>query len=336
MTSRPQVLNLDCRNDYAIEKKIITAAGADLILHKCQTEDEIIAAGAEVDVVLVEASHVTARAIAGFRRCRGIVMYGVGYDRIDVAAATAAGIVVANVADYCTEEVADHAAALLLAAARRVTVMDRTIRAGGWYNFPDNGPLRRLNHLTLGLVGLGRIARGVAKRMAGFGVRVIATDPYLPAGATEPGIEIMSMERLLRESDLISVHVPLLPATRGLIGEKELRAMKPTALLVNTSRGPVVNEEALVRALAEKWIAGAALDVVTVEPLPAASPLRQFEQVIFTPHYGASSEEAVAQLARTVGESAAALVQGYWPRFPVNPQVKPRLALRPWSELARA
>jgi D-3-phosphoglycerate dehydrogenase len=333
MTSRPQIINIDCRNDYAIEGSIIAAAGADLILRKCASEEEIIAACAEADVVLVEASRVTARAIAHFRRCRGIVMYGVGYDRIDVAAATAAGIVVANVADYCTEEVADHAAALVLAIARRVTVMDRTIRAGGWYNFPAYGRLRRLNHLTLGLVGLGRIARGVAKRMAGFGVRLIGCDPYLPAAA---GLEVVSLDRLLRESDLISIHVPLTPATRGLIGEKELRLMKPTALLVNTSRGAVVNEEALVRALAEKWIAGAALDVMTVEPLPATSPLRAFEQVIFTPHYGATSEESEAQLARTAAESAVAMLQGYWPPFPVNPQVAPRVPLRLAAERARS
>ena len=142
----------------------------------------------------------------------------------------------------------------------------------------------------------------------------------------------MSMTEVLRQADLVSLHVPLMPETRGLIGETELRAMKPTAMLVNTSRGPVVDEAALIRALREKWIAAAALDVVAQEPLPADSPLRQFEQVIFTPHYGASSEESVAQLLATVVDSAEAVFKGYWPPFPVNPRVQPRVPLQPWSD----
>lgn len=332
MPARPQIVNVDGRRTYDYERQRLAAFGADLVLAKNESEDDIIRACAEADVVLVERSPITARVIASLRRCRAIVMYGVGYDKIDVAAATAAGIVVANIADYCTEEVADHAAALLLASARRVTVMDRNIRAGGWYDFHDYGPLHRLNTLTLGLIGLGRIAREVVKKLSGFEMRTLAFDPYLPAGATMPGVEIVSMQRVLQEADLVSVHVPLMAETRGLIGEAALRAMKPTAILVNTSRGPVVDEAALTRALGEKWIAGAALDVVTREPLPADSPLRQFEQVIFTPHYGASSEESVAQLYASVVDSAEAVLSGHWPPFPVNPGVKPRVALQPWSD----
>ena len=149
-------------------------------------------------------------------------------------------------------------------------------------------------------------------------------------------MEITDFDRLLRESDLISLHVPLTRETRGLIGEAAFRAMKPTALVVNTSRGPVIDEEALIRALREKWIAGAALDVVTTEPLPASSPLRQFDQVIFTPHYGATSEESEAQLRATVADSVEAILKGFWPPFPVNPKIQPRFSLKPWAGLATA
>jgi D-3-phosphoglycerate dehydrogenase len=256
-------------------------------------------------------------------------------DNIDVGAATAAGVVVANAADYCSEEVSDHAVALLLASARRVVAMDRFVRAGNWAGFTRTQPLRRISQLTLGLVGLGRIARGTARKMAGFRLRILATDPYLTGPGSEPGVEVVDFETLLRESDLVSVHVPLTPETRGLINEAALRAMKPNAVIVNTSRGPVIDQSALERALEEKWIAGAALDVVTEEPLPAGSALRKFDQVILTPHTGADSVDSMDHVRRTVVDTIEAVARGYWPPFPVNPKVAPRVHLRPFSDWAR-
>jgi D-3-phosphoglycerate dehydrogenase len=153
--------------------------------------------------------------------------------------------------------------------------MDRTIRAGGWGNFPRIAPLRRLAHLTLGVVGLGRIGRRLAEKMSAFGLRLLVADPQLTPAQVPSGMDLVPLERLLREADLVSVHVPLTPATRGLIGEKELRMMKPTALLVNTSRGPLIDQTALTRALQEKRIAGAALDVLEEEPLPAGSAISE-------------------------------------------------------------
>jgi phosphoglycerate dehydrogenase-like enzyme len=168
--------------------------------------------------------------------------------------------------------------------------------------------------------------------MAGFRMRMLAADPYLTGASNEPGVDLVSLETVLRESDLVSVHVPLTPETRGLINEAALRSMKPTAVIVNTSRGPVIDQPALERALEEKWIAGAALDVVTEEPLPATSALRRFDQVILTPHAGADSIDSMSHVRRTVAASIEAVARGHWPPFPVNPKVTPRSPLQPWSE----
>lgn len=338
MSSHLIAVNIDCNFDYAFERQRMAAHGIDLREHKCMTEDEIIRACAEADAVILEGAKtpMTSRVIGAFRRCRVIAKYAVGVDNIDIPAATAAGIVVANAADYCTEEVSDHAVALLLASARRVVAMDRHVRGGGWAGFTRTHPLRRVSQLTLGFVGMGRIAQATARKMAGFRLRMIAADPFLPASAAVAGVEMTSMERVLRESDLISVHVPLSAGTRGLMGENEFRSMKPTAILVNTSRGPVVNQSALVAALRENRIGGAALDVVEEEPLPDSSPLRDFENVILTPHTGADSVDSLQHARGTVVDSVAAVLTGFWPPFPVNSAVSPLAPLRPWTEFRTA
>jgi D-3-phosphoglycerate dehydrogenase len=323
-------VNIDCNFAYPFERERLAAAGIELIERKSPTEDEIIAACAQADAVIVEGTKtpVTARVIGALPRCRIIAKLAVGVDNIDLAAATAAGIVVANAADYCTEEVSDHAAALLLACARRVVFLDRHVRAGGWRVPPQAVPVRRISQLTLGLIGLGRIARATVRKMAGFGLRIVASDPYLPAGASEPGVEIVPLQRLLAESDLVSVHVPLTGDTRGMINDACFAAMKPNAFLVNTSRGPVVDEKALIRALEAGRIAGAGLDVVEEEPLPAASPLRGMPQVILTPHIAADSTDSLQHARETVVASVTAVLGGAWPPFPVNRQVVPRFPLK--------
>jgi D-3-phosphoglycerate dehydrogenase len=326
---RLRAVNIDCNWTYEYERSRFGPAGVDLILAKARGEDEVIRVCAGADIVLLENADqpFNARIIATLERCRAIVRYGVGVDNIDVAAASKAGIIVANAADFCTEEVSDHAVALTLAHARRVLAMDRHIRAGGWADFPRAG-MRRISHLTLGLVGYGRIARAVARKMAGFQMKILAADPFVTQAEPGSPVEIVPLERLFAEADLVSVHTPLLPDTRGLVGERLLRLMKPTAGLINTSRGPVVDEPALIRALQEKWIAGAALDVTVEEPLAASSPLRQLPGVILTPHHGAFSEDAMDHLRRTVGDTVEALGRGFWPPYPVNPKVQPRVPLQ--------
>lgn len=337
MSRRPQVVNVDCNFTYDIERRQIESAGGELVLRLSKTEDEIIAACADAAVVMLE--HVntpfTARVISALPACRAIIRYGVGIESVDQAAATRCGVVVANAADFCTEEVSDHAAALLLSSARRICFFDRQVHAGGWTNFKLSYPMRRMNRLTLGLVGWGRIAQAVARKMQGFGVRILTTDPFVRALSPGAPAELVSMDQLLRESDLISVHVPLSAETKHLIGEAAFRAMKPTAYIVNTSRGGLIDQAALVRALNEKRIAGAALDVVEEEPLPAGSPLRGMEQVVLTPHYAASSQDAMSHLQQLMADSAEAVLRGFWPPFPINPKVQPRHPLRPWSEFRR-
>ncbi len=334
MSNRLQIVNVDCNFTYDEEKRRIEAAGAELVLRKARTEAEIIAACAQASVVLLENADtpLTARVISALPACRAIIRYGVGIESVDLAEATRRGVVVANAADFCTEEVSDHAAALLLASVRRIAFFDRQLRAGGWQNFKLVPPLRRARCLTLGLIGWGRIAQAVARKLQGFQPRMVATDPFVRTLPPGSGVELVSMERLLRESDLVSIHVPLNPETRHLIGEKALQLMKPSAFLVNTSRGGVVDQAALVRALEEKRLGGAALDVFEEEPLPVSSPLRAMEQITLTPHYAASSQDSMAHLHGTVSDSVEAVLKGYWPPFPVNLQVQPRFPLRPWSE----
>ncbi len=334
MKDRPQVVNVDCYYDYSGERRLLQALDADLVLKRSETEDDIIAACRNADIVLLETAHtpMTARVIGQLPRCQAIIKYSVGYDNVDVTAATEAGLVVANAADFCTEEVSDQTVAMLLAAVRRITSLDRHVRAGGWFDFQRTASMHRVRSLTLGVVGLGRIGRAVVKKMAGFDMRILAFDPYAGPQGAGAGVELVPAEQLFRESDLISIHTPLTPATRGLVGEAAFRLMKPTVIVVNTSRGAIIDQEALVRALQENRIGGAALDVLAEEPPTAASPLLGFDNVILTPHSGARSEEALVQLHETVMRSVEAILRGYWPPFPVNPQVRPRVPLRPWAE----
>ncbi len=335
MKTAPLVVNVGCYFDYPYEMQRSAQLGIEMRWTPARTDDEIVAAGAEATILLAEDEPITAAVLDQLPRCQAIVKYAVGVDTIDIAAASERGIVVANSADFCTEEVSDHAAALLLTSARQIMTMDRMIRAGGWDEFPRIAPLRRLAHLTLGVIGLGRIGRRLAVKMSGFGLGLLVADPQLTPCEMPVGMELVTLDRLVREADLISIHVPLTPATRGLVGERELRMMKPTALIVNTSRGPLINEAALTRALQQRWIAGAALDVMEEEPLPASSPLRSLDNIVLTPHVGGQSLDSMANLHRSVMDSVEALLGGYWPPFPLNSWISPLQPLRPWAEFRR-
>ncbi len=334
-----RVVNVDCDRPqkekdrlYAAERKAVEDLGGELVLLSAQTEEEIIRACAGARIILTEGlfTPITRRVLQALPDCWAVGRYGIGVDNIDVEAATDCGIVVFNVADYCVEEVADHAAALVVASARRVVVLDRHVRAGGWDKPPLEHPLRRISSLTLGLVGFGNIGRHMVPRLGGFGMRIVATDPYVdPRLAAEAGVELMSLEQVLRESDLVSLHTFLSAGTRHLIGAPELSLMKPSAILVNTSRGGVVDEEALIQALKERRIGGAALDVTEEEPLGTDSPLRSLDNVVLTPHQGSSSVESGKDLRRGVTEALSSMIQGYWPPFPFNRSVKPKYEFKP-------
>jgi D-3-phosphoglycerate dehydrogenase len=306
--------------DLRVEAAVL-GERAELVRAHCRTGSEVLAVAADADGLLNQYCPLPAETIAGLGRCRVIARYGVGYDNVDVAAATRRGILVCNVPDYCADEVSDHTLALILCWARRVPWLDAAVRRGVWATRAA-GEMRRLRGQTLGLVGFGRMARALAGKARALGLRLLAHDPQVPPEAVRAaGVEPVGLQELLSRADVVSLHVPLGPATRGLVGEAELRAMRPTALLVNTSRGAVVDERALVRALREGWIAGAALDVLEAEPIPPDHPLLRLPNVILTPHVAWYSEESEAELRRKAAENVLRALEGGRPAYAVNPEV---------------
>jgi D-3-phosphoglycerate dehydrogenase / 2-oxoglutarate reductase len=248
-------------------------------------------------------------ALAGLPKVKVIVRTGVGYDSVDVAAATERKVLVCNVPDYCIVDVAEHTMALLLSLWRRIGELDQIVRTQGW-GLPIK-PVYRLEGKILGLLGLGRMGQAVAARAKGFGVQLMAFDPYVPAAVfAKFGVRPGSLEDVLRTADIVSVHSPLSAETRGLICERTLRLMKPSAVLVNTARGGLVKTDDLARAVEAGWIAGAALDVVEVEPLPKDHPIRNLSRVLLTPHVAWYSEESEPELRRRSGAITAAVLRG--------------------------
>jgi D-3-phosphoglycerate dehydrogenase len=287
-------------------------------------EEEIIARARDADGLIVSASPITRRVMGALGKLKVALRTGVGYDVIDVSAATDLGVVVVNIPDLWIREVANHALALLLAWNRGVCTLNHEVRTGVWRSSLP-GPAGALHGETVGIVGLGNIGSAFARRAAALEMHLIACDPYVDeAHFSALGVERVSLDALAARSDYVSVHSLLNDDTRHLIGEAFLRRMKPTACLINTSRGPVVDEKALIRALQEGWIAGAALDVLESEPPVSDNPLLQMDNVIVTPHAAYFSEAAVAQVPKRCGEEIARVLSGQRPLHVVNPQVYER------------
>jgi D-3-phosphoglycerate dehydrogenase len=305
--------NLDVARD------VLAAIGADVRLSAQPTPEAIVEIAAGADAVLVTYAKITAEMIGQMNRCRVISRFGIGVDNVDLAAATGAGIVVTKVPDYCIDEVSDHALALLLAVARKLSLSNTLVQAGRW-EMPAVVPIHRLRGSVLGLAGFGRIPQLVAPKAKAFGLRVIAYDPFVPPEVfAREGVERVEFAELLGRSDFVSIHTPLMPETRGLFGAEAFRQMKPTAYLINTARGPIVDEAALAEALDAERLAGAALDVMPQEP-PTGSPLLGRENVIITPHTSFYSEESLLELQRKAAEEVVAVLTGKPPRNPVNPE----------------
>lgn len=304
-----------------VERKIL-GPDAELRPFKAATVEEFAAEARDCDALLnTYAGPITADVIANMPRCKIIARYGIGVDTIDVDAATAAGIIVTNNPTYCIEEVADHTLALMLGAARRVPLYDRLVRAGDWSLAPGK-PIARLRGQVLGLVGFGRIAREVAARAAAFGMRVVFSDPNVEAGQFAAPGDKRRLEDLLREADIVSLHAPLMADTRGMIGAAAFARMKRSAILVNTSRGGLIDTAALVAALDAGQIAGCALDTLDVEPLPAGHPLRHRDNVLITPHAAWYSETAMVGLQAGAPGEVRRVLSGVWPFNVVNTAVR--------------
>jgi len=315
--SQPKVVITDyVFPSLEIEHAVLGAVNAEIVAMQATSEDQLLGAVADADALLVCYAPVTRRVIERLTRCRIIARYGIGVDNVDVDAASARGIVVTNVPDYCVDEVSDHTIALLLACARKVPFLDRRVHGDRW-EARDAMPMRRVRGQVLGLVGFGKIPRRVADKAHPLGLEILAFDPFVgDPEMTAHHVGKVSLDVLLARSDFVSVHTPLTPETRGMIGEAALRAMKPTAYLINTARGPLVAEAALTRALREGWIAGAALDVLETEPPGPDHPLRRLDNVILTPHVAFYSEESVQDLQRKAAEEVRRVLAGESPRYP--------------------
>lgn len=310
---------------YAEERAVATQAGVEFILgetHPPRIED------AEV---LITGRAISRDVIRRLTRCELIIRHSIGYDAIDIAAATEHGIIVANCPTYCVPEVSDHTCALILSLMRRVPWLTNQVHAGEWRSLqPQFANVRRLRDATLGLIGLGRIGREVARKMRGFECRTLAHDPYVkPDMANTLGVELVSLETLLRQADIVSLHVNLTPETHHLLNEERLAWLKPTAMIVNTCRGAVIDETALVAALRANQLYGVALDVLATEPPASDHPLRGMDprRVILTPHFSSQSEQVVAAVHREAAETLGEFLAGRWPRAAVNPEVKPKRPL---------
>ncbi len=291
--------------------------GTELICADCRTEDEVIAACADADAVLLNQAPMTRRVIGALKHCRVISRYGIGYDNVDVQAAAERGIWVTNVPGYCTEEVAEHALGLLLSCVRRIPFKDRGVREGKW-NL--NQPIRRMSGRTLGIIGFGATGRAFWEKIQGFGFsRILIADPHI-RDKLLPGMfgEAADFDELIERSDFISLHVPLKPETRHLINAEVISRMKHGVVLVNVARGPVIDETALAAALQSGKVGAAGLDVFEREPLGTEHPLLLLDNVILTDHAAYYSQEAVSILKTRTAMNAREVLEGKTPRTPVN------------------
>ncbi|MEZ5413016.1 MAG: C-terminal binding protein [Opitutaceae bacterium] len=292
------------------EEDVITAAGGELVVAQCKTPEEVLAASRDADALLVQWAPVNAAVIAELARCKVIVRYGIGYDNVDIAAAKARGIPVCNVPDYGVHEVAEHAVSMAVALARQLTSIDARLRAGTWKITPDR-QMPSLREMTFATAGFGRIARSAHHMIRGFGGKRIAYDPFVPADVMAmEGVEKVEIDDLFTRADLVSLHLPLTAETKHFVNAERLKEMKPTAIIINTARGPLIDTVALAAALKNDQIAGAGIDVFETEPLPADHPLRSAPRAILTSHVAWYSESSIPRLQRLAGEEVARGLKG--------------------------
>jgi D-3-phosphoglycerate dehydrogenase / 2-oxoglutarate reductase len=305
---------------HSLDPAIAALARVDpeLRMAKSPAAEDILAVARDADAVLVTYAKLPGDLLKELKRCKVIGRFGLGVDNIDLPAAASLGITVTYVPDYCLREVSDHAMALLLAMARKIPFSNKLVQSGRWET-PPIVPLHRLEGRVLGLLGFGNIPRALVPKAKAFGLEVITHDPYVaPEHLTALGVENTGFDDLLARSDFVSVHVPLLPATRGFIGAKVFAAMKKGAILINTARGPIIDEAALVAALDSGHLGGAALDVVATEPLAKDSTLLGRDNVILTPHTAYYSVEALEELQTKCASDVARVLCGERPIYPVK------------------
>ncbi|NQV54291.1 MAG: C-terminal binding protein [Rhodospirillales bacterium] len=301
-------------------RKALARVDPEIKIAEDASVDKILAVAADADALLVTYGQINAEVIAGLNNCKVIGRFGIGIDNIDIPAATKKGITVTYAPVYCLDEVSDHAMALLLSMARKVTYADKLVSGGRW-EMPAVTPIFRLKGRTLGLVGLGNIPQALVPKAQAFGIKVIAVDPYCPDEVFKKmGVEKVELDDMLGRSDYVSVHAPLTPETEKMFNAEAFKKMKSTAFLINTARGPLVDIDDLAAALDAGELAGAGLDVLPSEPPDANNPLVGRDDVILTPHTGFYSEDALLDLQTTVASDVAAVLSGEAPKYPVKPR----------------
>jgi D-3-phosphoglycerate dehydrogenase / 2-oxoglutarate reductase len=318
---------------YSLEREGLDPVGAAIVQVDASSTEEFLAEARDADALIARHRRLHAGIIEGLQKCIVIGCGSVGSDTVDVAAATRAGIVVTNVPDVFIDEVADHALMLILAAVRRLNVMERMARDGHWWDArPALASVPRLFGQTLGLISFGNVAKAVARRAQVFGLRVMAYDPYVSELVmTTAGVEPVSLEELLERSDIVSLHAPLNEETRHLMNAARFAQMKTGSVFVNTGRGPCVDETALQAALERGQVAVAALDVLEEEPPKPDNPLLGMSNVILTPHVASATSRMMPETRRRLGREIALVLRGFWPRSCVNPGVLPRTPLERWQ-----
>jgi D-3-phosphoglycerate dehydrogenase len=299
-------------------KQALSRLDFEMVMAKAPTTEDVLAVGKDADALLVTYGKVTREIISQLTKCKAIGRFGLGVDNIDLVAAKEKGIKVNYVPDYCVHEVSDHAMALLLSLIRKIPLSNKLVQGGRW-EMPAVVPISRIDGRTLGLLGFGGIPRLVARKAKPFGLKVLAHDPFLkPEVFKAEGVESVDLDTLYKSSDYLSVHAPLNDQTRGLVNAAAIAKMKKGVFIVNTARGPVVDEPALLAALDSGQVAGAALDVITTEPMPKDSPLIGRDNLILTPHTGFYSIEALAELQSKCASDVARVLSGEKAVYPIE------------------
>ncbi len=307
--------------DLDAEREILEAAGIELVVAPDGSEETLSGLATDVDAIMFCFASVTGNVLRSAPKCVVASRYGIGVDNVDIATATELGIVVTNVPDYCIDEVADHAIGMVLALNRRLGQHDQLVKKGGWADLKLNQSMKRMREATLGIVGFGRIGRAVATRGSVFCGKVVAYDPLIETGTVIDGVECVSFDELVRSSDFITVHVPLMPSTENMIGAAELEAMKDDAIVVNCARGGLIDEVALAQALASGKIGGAGLDVLEPAPPPDDHPLLALDNVIITPHTAFFSQASTVELEVRTAQEVVRVLNGERPENFINPEV---------------
>ncbi|MDP6056253.1 MAG: C-terminal binding protein [Dehalococcoidia bacterium] len=303
------------------EREVLEAAGIELVIAPDSSESTLTELARDVDAIMFCFAQVTDKVLESATNCKIAARYGIGVDNVDIAKATELGIVVTNVPDYCMDEVTDHALGMILALNRRLVPHTSTVVGGGWNDVVLNQPMHRTRGATLGIVGFGRIGRSLAAKAVGFGMNILTYDPLLDAGSDVDAASAVTLDELLKQSDFVSLHAPLIPATENMISTSELAKMKSGSIIVNCSRGGLIDEDALAASLASGHIAGAGLDVVEPTPPEPSSVLLEQDNVIITPHTAFFSQASTLELERRTAQEAIRVLNGELPENLINPDV---------------